>query len=147
MELRGKHLEAIALLLAGKNATEVAAALKVSTRTLTTWTSDPDFAAAYKTARTKVFNEALDRLQVLAVDAVKTLEECLAAEKASDQIKAALGILGQAVQTVEVQKVAEELAQFKATLEAQRNGGHVSGPGAGMAARQNGVTGGSAAAH
>jgi hypothetical protein len=101
-KLNRKQEVLIAALLT--ESTHVAAAVKagVSEATLHRWLRLPPFQAAYRLARRSVVEAAVGRLQASAAKAVEALERNLACGHPGSEIRAALGILEQAVKAVEL---------------------------------------------
>jgi hypothetical protein len=79
----------------GASYSAAAALAPVSTRTVRRRMASPEFAAAVQQRRAQRMGEVTGLLGRLAHRAVATLEECLEADRPSDQIRAAQVVLGQ----------------------------------------------------
>ncbi len=94
---------AIAGLLSTRTIAEAAEAAGVSSRTLERWLADNDeFVNEYRAARRRVVEGAVSRLQDATTEAVDCLKRNLTCGTPSTEVRAALGILDQAVRAVEI---------------------------------------------
>ena len=76
--LSSQQLQAISLLLAGKNLTAISRQLRCTRKTLAKWkTSNPHFIAAFNSAKNEMFEGANNRLQSLVDKAIGVLEKNL----------------------------------------------------------------------
>lgn len=95
----------------------------VSEKTLQRWLQDERFRAAFRAARSEVLERAVGRLLRLCEGATSALGRALRCGKTSDEVKAAVAILGQAVKGVEVLDLAarvevlEELLREKGYIQ------------------------------
>jgi hypothetical protein len=105
---------AIAALLRTRTIRRAAAAIDVDERTLRRWLQDPSFVKAYRAARAAVVENALADLQRTARKAVACLRRNLTCGRASDEIRAALGVLGHAVKGVELIDLQERVEALEA---------------------------------
>src|SRR5262249_45144903 len=98
--------------------THAAAATKagVSEATLHRWLHLPEFQAAYRAARRDVEEAAIGRLQQAAGKAVEALERNLTCGHAGNEIRAALGVLDQAVKAVELIDLAVRMDELERKL-------------------------------
>ena len=112
-KLSRKQEDAIAALLS--ESTIVAAATKcgVSERTLRNWLAIPEFAAAYRAARTAVVEGAVAALQRACSEAVDTLTANLRCGEHAVEVRAANVILTQAVKLREGAELEERLAELE----------------------------------
>lgn len=115
--LSRKQELAIAALLNCKTVKAAAVKAGITDRTLRTWLTRPAFLAAYRAARRAIVEIAVARLQRATGKAVRTLTRNLTCGKASDEIRAALGILHHSLRAVEVTDLAEQLEDLKRQLE------------------------------
>jgi hypothetical protein len=99
--LTPKQRRAIDALVTLPNLSAVAAAVKVSERTLRTWLELPQFRAAVRAARRQVVRAATGRLQQLSGKAVDVLERHLTCGERATEIEAALAILEYAVPSIQ----------------------------------------------
>ena len=116
MQIESRHLKAIHALVRGLSTSGAAAEVGVSAMTVVRWRRDPDFQAAYKDAVRRVFGDGIDRLQTAARKAVRTLNECLGAAKASDRIKAANALLAHGLRAAELKDLAERVEALEQLL-------------------------------
>jgi hypothetical protein len=104
---------AIAALLTSATLTEAAVAARVHEKTLRKWLKLPHFTVAFREARREVVEVAVSRLQLVAGQAVETLQASLSADRAADRIRAAVALLDHAVKAVEVYDLAQQVAELK----------------------------------
>jgi hypothetical protein len=64
----------------------------------------------------RVFGDGIDRLQAVTRKAVRTLQECLGAAKASDRIKAADRLLAHGLRAAELKDLAERVEALEQLL-------------------------------
>src|SRR5262245_4330147 len=102
--------------------THVAAAERtgVSEATLQRWLRRPTFCDAYRAARRRVLEAALGRLQQSAGKAVEALERNLACGQPAHEVRAALGILDQAVKAAELLDLSERLEELERQVAARQ---------------------------
>lgn len=111
---------AVAGLLSTRTVAEAAETAGVSSRTLERWLAESDeFVAEYRAARRRVVEGAVSRLQDATTEAVDCLKRSLSCGTPSTEVRAALGILDQAIKAVEVYDLESRLA----VLEAREEGG------------------------
>jgi hypothetical protein len=109
---------AISALLSTRTIPEAASAAGVSARTLERWLAESDgFSAAYRAARRQVVEVAIGRLQDATGDAVATLSRNLTCGKPAVEVRAALGILEQAIKAVELWDLEERLSELEGRNE------------------------------
>jgi hypothetical protein len=130
MRIESRHRKAIAALVRGLSTSGAAAEVGVSAMTVVRWRRDPDFQAAYKDAIRRVFGDGIDRLQAVTRKAVRTLQECLGAAKASDRIKAADRLLAHGLRAAELKDLAERVEALEALLAARQVPGRPNGAAA-----------------
>jgi hypothetical protein len=115
-KLTAKQEAAIAALLTAPNLEKAAEQAGVSISTLKRWRKDNSFRQAYAAARAEI----LERTTALLLDtskfAVATLRKCLTSGKESDRIRAANAILSHAMKSVELNDLAERLAELEHKL-------------------------------
>jgi DNA-binding transcriptional MerR regulator len=109
----GRAQKALAALLGEPTLARAARTAGVSERTLRYWLRKPAFLRAYRQARRQVLEAAVGQLQRAAGRAVRTLVKALATEKASDRIRAALGILDRGLRGAELLDMEERLAELE----------------------------------
>ena len=109
--------QAIAALLAHPTVPEAAAEAGVSAPTLYRWLQQPEFQASYRAARQQLVEVAIARLQQAAAQAVETLQRNLTCGQPGAEIRAALGILDQAIKGGERLDVVARLEEVEALLK------------------------------
>ena len=112
--LSQRQRAAILALLQGPTIADAAKAVRVGETTLHRWLKEPAFREALKAARREVMEAALGRLQGAVTKAVDTLERNLSCGNPSTEVRAALGILDQAVKVSELMDLEERLAKLEA---------------------------------
>jgi hypothetical protein len=88
-----------------------------SDRSLRSWLKTPAFMEEYRSRRRFVVEAGLGRLQLAVARAAKTLVRNLRAAKSSDQIRAALGVIGQANAAIDLWDLAARVAAIEAAQE------------------------------
>jgi len=112
-KLHRKQEALIAALLTEPSHASAAARAGVSEATLHRWLRLPDFQAAYRLARRGVVETAIGRLQQATGKAVDALERNLTCGQAGSEIRAALGILAQALKAVELIDLVGRIEELK----------------------------------
>jgi hypothetical protein len=112
-KLGRKQEAAVAALLSAPTHAAAAAAAGIGETTLQRWLQRPDFQAAYRAARRRVVEHAVAGVQQATGEAVQTLRNNLAAERPSDQIRAACAILDYALRGLEVADLVEQVAELE----------------------------------
>src|SRR5262249_49994960 len=113
---------AIACLLSEPTLEAAATKAGVSLSALKKWLKEPEFATAFREARTEVLRVAVTRLTALSSKAVEALDRNLTAGTPGAEIRAALGVLDQCRAGLEVLDLAEELLDLRRQLEAMKRG-------------------------
>jgi hypothetical protein len=116
-KLTRKQEALIAALLTEPTHAAAAAKAGVSEATLHRWLHLPEFQAAYRLARRGVVETAVGRLQQSTTKAVEALERNLACGHPGSEIRAALGIIGHAVQAVELLDLVERLEELERLMK------------------------------
>jgi transposase-like protein len=108
-------------LLSNSTIKRAAKAVGIDETTLWRWLQDKDFHAAYRTARRESVSQAMPRLQQVSTEAVNTLREIVKDKKqpAPSRVSAAKAILEFSIKAVEIEDMAERLAQVEAILAQQ----------------------------
>ena len=119
-KLARKHDQAIVALLTCPTVPEAARAAGVSEATLFRWLQQPDFQGHYRAARQRVVEGAIASLQQAAGEAVQTLRRNLACGAPSVEVRAALGILDQAIKATELIDLEERIQTLEAQLESRQ---------------------------
>jgi len=110
----GRKMEAaIAALLLEPTIPAAAQRAGVSERTLDRWLSNPVFAAAYRAARKKVFDQAVSTLRAASTEAVQTLRDALNDTSSSIRVRAALGILDFGIRITEMTDLEERISALE----------------------------------
>jgi transposase-like protein len=112
---------AIVALLSNSTMKRAAKSVGVDDRTLFRWLQDKDFHAAYRAARRETVTQAIARLQQASSEAVNTLREIVKDKKqpAPARVSAAKAILEFSMKAVELEDMADRVAQIEALLAAQ----------------------------
>jgi hypothetical protein len=115
-KLSRKQYRAIAALLAEPTITKAAAKADTSAATIRRWAKLPEFKAAWEAAGRALVKRSLGRLQRGTGMAVQTLIKNLKADKASDQIRSALGILEHAMHGMDLMAMSAKVEELQAAL-------------------------------
>jgi transposase-like protein len=112
---------AIVALLSNSTIKRAAKSVGVDDATLWRWLQDKDFHTAYRTARRESVSQAIARLQQASSEAVNTLREIVKDKEqpAPARVSAAKAILEFSIKAVEIEDMAERLAQVEAVLAQQ----------------------------
>ena len=112
---------AIIALLSHSTTRTAAKSVGVDEATLWRWLQDKDFHAAYMTARRETVKHAIARLQQISSEAVNTLREIVKDKKqpAPARVSAAKAILEFSIKSVELEDMADRVAEIEAVLAAQ----------------------------
>jgi hypothetical protein len=110
-DLDDRQQKAVAALLAHPTILAAAAAIGVGESTLRRWLDSPHFAAAYRQARRQLVEQTIARLQQLGHKAAAALEAVLddPEGRPQDKIRAAVALLGIAIQDIENHGILERL--------------------------------------
>src|SRR5262245_56217950 len=119
-KLTRKQEAVIAALLTEPTHAAAAAKAGVGEATLQRWLLLPAFQAAYRLARRSIVEAAIGRLQLSTGKAVEALERNLTCGHPGSEIRAALGLLDQAVKAVELIDLVERVDTLE---EIDRKGG------------------------
>jgi hypothetical protein len=120
-KLSRKHEQAIAALLEQPTIEAAAKACGVGEATLGRWLQEDRFRHAYRRARTQVLELAISRLQQATGEAVQALRSNLKCGVPSVEVRAALGILEQAIRGAELLDVQERLEALEELLQQREN--------------------------
>jgi hypothetical protein len=120
-KLTRKQEALIAALLTEPTHAAAAAKAGVSEATLHRWLHLPEFQAAYRPARRGVVETAIGLLQKSTSKAVEALERNLACGHPGSEIRAALGIIGHAVQAVELLDLVERMEELERLMKEVRD--------------------------
>lgn len=104
-----KQEAAIAALLRDPTIKQAARAVGVGEVTLWRWLKQEGFSAAYKVARRQVVEAAIGYLQEATVEAAATLRRNLTCGQPAVEVRAALGLLEQALQGQELLDISDRL--------------------------------------
>lgn len=117
-ELSANQEKAIAALLSSATLGAAADKVGVSERTMFRWLNDPTFDAAYRASRRHAVRQAVAQLQRHSSTAVAVMLSIMADRSApsSTRLTAAAKIVELAFQSVELEDLAAEFEQMKATL-------------------------------
>lgn len=114
-ELTPNQSKAIAALLSEPSVCDAAKVAKVSTVTLFRWLKDDTFNTAYMEARRQATMQAIAQIQQNSSKAVKTLCDVMEDTNAptSSRVTAAKAVLELSIKSVEVEDLAQRLAQLE----------------------------------
>lgn len=107
----------IAALLTERNDTEAAKKAGISASSLKRWRKDETFAKAYRDARARLVEGAVARLLNATDSAVDALERALTCGKAGVEVRAALGLLSNALRGAELIDLADRIADLEKRIE------------------------------
>ena len=121
-QLGRKKEAAILALLSQRNVLDAARSVGVGERTLYRWMQEPDFDAAYRTARRAAFSQATARLQQMCAPAVSALGKIMldSNEPAPSRVRAADSILNHAAKALEIEDVLARLSALEGTAAAMK---------------------------
>jgi hypothetical protein len=110
-----KKEAAVVALLTHRNIDEAAQAVGIAPNTLLKWMKDPEFAAAYRKARTAVVGQAIARLQQTTGAAVTTLQKLMVDSNTPAAIKGqvARAVLALAIKGVEVEDIEARVTELE----------------------------------
>jgi hypothetical protein len=120
-KLSRKKSSAIVALFTEPTITQAAEKVGVDESTLRRWLKEDSFKKEFRTARRDVVETAVGRLQQSTSKAVETLERNLNCGQFGSEIRAALGILENAVKAVELIDLAERLEQLETRMAEKEN--------------------------
>jgi transposase-like protein len=112
-KLSRKKNAAIAALLTQPTITAAAKDVGIDESTLRRWLKEPTFKREFRAAREDVVETAVGRLQQCAGKAVEALERNLASGHPAHEIRAALGILGHAIEAIELLDLVERVGELE----------------------------------
>jgi len=121
-KLTRKHEDAITALLAQPTICDAAKQVGVGEATLRRWLKLDGFIAAYRAARQQVVENAIAQLQAASGQAEETLVACLGADGDSIRLRAAVAILEQSNNGMELLDLETRLAALEAAQSQATNG-------------------------
>ncbi|MBI1763120.1 MAG: hypothetical protein HYR56_16960 [Acidobacteria bacterium] len=118
IKLTAKQVRAIEALLSERTIADAAVAAGVGEASLYRWLNDPAFDKAYKSARSRLLETTLTRLQHVSSDAVKTLHETLTdpLAQAPARVSAARTILEFSLKAREALELDDRLSALEEVL-------------------------------
>lgn len=113
---------AILALLSHHTMKEAAASVGVGEATLWRWLQDEDFQRAYQRARREAVRQAIANLQQASGEAVNVLSELMrdTSVPATARVTAAKAIIEYSIKAVEVEDLAERVAELEALSKQQQ---------------------------
>ncbi len=122
-KLTAKQEAAIVALLTQRNVEEAARAANVPARTLFRWLKEPEFNAAYRSAKRATFSQSIARLHQMAGAAVTTLGKVMADQHtpASTRVRAADSILNHTAKAIEIEDIEARVTELEQAAEAARS--------------------------
>src|SRR5450432_3204125 len=123
-KLGAKKDAAILALLSARSVEEAARSADVTRRTLYRWLADPEFDAAYRSAKRAAFGQALARLQQGSAAAATTMLKIMldTSTSPSTRLRAADCVLGHAKNAIEIEGIEARLSDLECAAEATRAG-------------------------
>ncbi len=118
----GHEIKLMAELAAGASLKDAAKAARVSERTARRRIADPAFQQQLSQMRSQAISKAAGRLGAACLEAVDTLRALLTCDNYNVKVRAALGILVQAVNVRSHVEIAERLAAAESRLEEMTHG-------------------------
>ena len=120
-----KQEEAVAALLSQRNVEEAARVAGIATKTLLRWLKEPEFDAAYRTARRAAYSQSIARLQQASSAAVSTLLKVMVDTNApaASRVRAADCVLDHASKAIEIEDIEVRVSELeRATSNPQQTG-------------------------
>lgn len=105
------------MLLGGASVAGVARNLKISESTIWRWLSRADFQSRFRALRRQMVETAIAELQSLASEAVQTLKRNLASGNAPSEVRSAVSIIRQSLDSIEVFDHAERIKALEKRFE------------------------------
>jgi phage terminase small subunit len=119
-ELTIKQQQFLSALIAGNAIIVAAKVAGVSERTAHNWLKLPHVLAAYQSAKSIAFDEALEGLRDCTKEAIDTLKSNLKALEPAVQVRAAHIILAQSIQVHKIELLEARIAELEEALKAGR---------------------------
>jgi phage terminase small subunit len=119
-ELTIKQQQFLSALIAGNAIIVAAKVAGVSERTAHNWLKLPHVLAAYQSAKSIAFDEALEGLRDCTKEAIDTLKSNLKALEPAVQVRAAHIILTQSIQVHKIELLEARIAELEEALKAGR---------------------------
>jgi len=116
-KLSRKQQQAISALLTHSTIKAAAKATGIANVTMWRWLQLPQFQAEYRAARRQVVELAIARLQHATGTAVAALTKNLTCGQPSVEVRAALGILDQAIKAVEILELEGRLVAIEERID------------------------------
>jgi len=112
-----KQEEAIAALLSQRNVEEAARVAGIAPKTLFRWLKEPEFDAAYRTARRAAYSQSIARLQQASSAAVSTLLKIMVDTNApaASRVRAADCVLDHASKAIEIEDIEVRVSELERT--------------------------------
>ena len=110
-----KQEEAVAALLSQRNVEEAARIAGIAPKTLLRWLKEPEFDAAYRTARRAAFSQSIARLQQASSAAVSTLLKVMVDTNApaASRVRAADCVLDHASKAIEIEDIEVRVSELE----------------------------------
>lgn len=121
-KLPKKYDQAITALLGTSSFSDAAVLIGVNVSTLRRWMDIPEFQEAYRTARLKLMESTVSRLQRVAEKAVATLERNLNCGQFATEVRAAMAVLENAAKGIELIDMEQRLAALEEQAERKAKG-------------------------
>src|SRR5450432_4585046 len=123
-KLGGRKEAAIVALLSARSVEDAARIANIGPRTLYRWLEDPEFDAAYRSAKRAAFGQALARLQQGSGAAATTMLKIMldTGTSPSTRLRAADCVFGHAKNAIEIEGIEARLLDLECAAEASRAG-------------------------
>jgi len=110
-----KQEDAIVALMTTRNTEEAAKAIGIGTKTLLRWQKEPEFEAAYRSARTASVRQSIARIQQSSSAAVSTLHKLMLDPNTPASVKARVSetILTLSLKGVETEDILARVEQLE----------------------------------
>jgi hypothetical protein len=116
---------AIAALLTERTHAEAAKLAGISVPTLRRWLALPAFRRAFRRAKERLVDDALERLELASGEAVEALRRNVKCGDNNVEVRAALGILGQVLRVKDIREMEKRLKEVEKLF--RQSTGHVKG--------------------
>jgi hypothetical protein len=119
-----KKEDAIAALLTHRTVDEAGRSLNIATKTLLRWMKEPEFDAAYRSAKRAAFAQSIARLHHLSSAAVSTLGKIMldSTTPPATRVRAADSILDHTTKAIEIEDIEARLKELESAAEANNGG-------------------------
>ncbi len=119
-----KKEEAVVALISQRTIEDAARACNIPARTLYRWLKEPEFEAAYRTARRQAYGQSISRQQQGSTAAATTLLKVMVdpASPPSTRVRAAEAVLSHAAKAIEIEDIDARVRLLEEATDANRRG-------------------------